>query len=312
MYAHYRRTRASVYAQPRLSTRAREMFAETYCFSRLLYSAGVWDALRASEWRPLRTAYMSVQRAIANKQNLRDGEERWTDSQVIVDRQCKTIEQRVMVCRIKYFGRFAAKAPIQLVRLAVLAGDAQRSWLSATSSALQEAWECDDRLHDEMPPPGEGIEQWYQRARLEGRPFVNRCVRGAIKSRRRRTAAYVAIVVATDVVQCYECGATFDSTVALRAHAANQHGYHNPFFERMAGTICVACGCQYHTRSRAIKHLRRRAGESRCAEFYLSKVPPLTKVQLESEKAAESKRQQGNRVKDLLMPPIRVQTPRLV
>ena len=311
MNAHFRPARAGLYAQPRLSHKAREQFAETYCFSRLLLHAGVWDDLRSSELKSLRGSYMKVQRALAGKQTTKDSREKWTDQQVLVDRQALSIEQRLAQLRVKFFGRFAAKATLPVVRLALLARDAPRSWLSSIIDVLHKAWLSSTTLESEFPDPRSSIEYWYCKFKTDGKSVVNKCARLAVLALcplKQKSAEEIERPI-DGQAPCYVCNRVFDSRVAMLAHAKTKHGYRNPCQLRVCTTYCVCCGLEFHNRDRVLNHLRRNGGVNRCYVHYVDQVPELHPDELaEIEQAEQLRRKSGkrSRVKLLLPPAVRI------
>ena len=110
MNEHYRPCRTRVYARHSLGTTARITLANVYCFSRLFYNAGTWDALRDGEAAHIRSGYMSVLRAIAGMSNA-PGNDRTTDEQVLVHLEQISCAKRLAILRLLFLIRLVRYAP---------------------------------------------------------------------------------------------------------------------------------------------------------------------------------------------------------
>ena len=102
-------------------------------------------------------------------------------------------------------------------------------------------------------------------------------------------------------VQCPLCPKTYATIQQLRTHCCNVHSVYNPMQSRVSGTICVACGTQFHSFKRVTKHLMQRSERNRCHQYYLEHVPPVDSTEL--KEILEKRIVTDNAVDKKLVPP---------
>eukprot|EP00969_Alexandrium_andersonii_P130487 5770247-Alexandrium_andersonii.AAC.1 len=81
----------------------------------------------------------------------------------------------------------------------------------------------------------------------------------------------VVPVPAAEVVDCPVCGQGCNGSRMLATHLACVHGRMNWARAKIRATYCLACGVQFHTKSRLLHHVAYRP--HRCAFAYATVVP---------------------------------------
>ena len=139
--AAYHATRKKILSQRRLSKKARVAVARAVVSSRLLYGAGTWHSLSASDVGAMEDTHMAPFRTIAN--------ERWRPGHVPASSQ--------EVCRRLGILDFREAVSMQRLRLAARLVNASPSLMALLQSDAGRAWKaellCDiELLHQEQGP----------------------------------------------------------------------------------------------------------------------------------------------------------------
>ena len=187
------------------------------------------------------------------------------------------------------------------LRLALLGLSDPKSWVSEVFTDIMLIRERFPGLCGSMPDPFEDPRSWIVAIRQAPRVWAR------LLSRVARDACHACSVdVHASPLQqsdhevqeyaCPECQKTFLSEAAMLTHCTNVHGYISPVRARVKGTVCECCGCQFHQRSRLLKHVKRKP--SRCHQHYLECVPALDPAAIkELDRAAREERTSRNSFK---------------
>ena len=98
------------------------------------------------------------------------------------------------------------------------------------------------------------------------------------------------------------CNVAFDTFAGLRAHQATAHKMYNPIRYRLDTTRCLSCDKQFHTISRAYKHVA--YGNPVCKAFYLARDPILDNDKVEDLMLREQKAKKALGIKQIAPPAI--------
>ena len=91
-------------------------------------------------------------------------------------------------------------------------------------------------------------------------------------------------------VVCYDCGLSFDTSAAWAHHRRRTHGVHKPARRYARDGLCRACGMDFYSRQRLIRHLNH--SKQSCLDTLAIHLEPLTEhelVQLQRADKAERK-----------------------
>ena len=286
MFTQYRPCRKSLYANDGIDEHIRLMLAKSLLFTRLLYNSGVWDQVERSALATLRRAYMAPLRAISSLANGVYGKANTTDDQVCTHLCVPALGQRLAQERVRYFLRFARFGSDQLIHITLLAKDAKASWLCQCMHVLSRLkLTHSDWMH--MPDPFDSISQWIRDARERPRQWQAMIRHAFKKSCEEAIPIGEPDLASADLpceYACIECGASFASTAALHTHYFARHGVRNYLTAHVAGSVCLNCHTQFHTRKRLISHVLYRV--PRCKLYYEACVEPMT---AEEQRCLESR-----------------------
>ena len=98
---------------------------------------------------------------------------------------------------------------------------------------------------------------------------------------------------ALEPLACKLCRQVCKGRRGLAAHTALRHGLRSKFRRLVSGTQCVACGVQFHTRSRLLKHVQRY--NAVCRRFYLEYVAHVSAAEQDDADRSERLRLKGSR-----------------
>ena len=96
------------------------------------------------------------------------------------------------------------------------------------------------------------------------------------------------------------CERGFDTYVGLRAHQVSSHRMHNPIRYKLNTSKCESCLKEFHTISRAFKHVA--YGDPKCKAFYMARDSVLDQSQLEKLLASEIASKKAHGVKTIAPP----------
>ena len=103
MYDVLTKARASVFSNSHLPVPAKLRYTTSLLFSRLMFDAGTWQALRTSDLRKLRHAYMSPLRSLTRMTNSKRNEGNSTSVRVLQEVEQPKIESKLRSMRLKCF-----------------------------------------------------------------------------------------------------------------------------------------------------------------------------------------------------------------
>ena len=242
--AAYHATRKKILSQRRLSKKARVAVARDVVSSRLLYGAGTWHSLSASDvgaiWRT-RTPF----RTIAN--------DRWRPRHVPATSQ--------EVCRRLGILDFREAVSMQRLRLAARLVSASPSLMALLQSDAGRAWKaelfCDiELLRQEQGP--QLVEVFPQAWKL----LVSSCQRKLVERRQRSEPPLFASVPILPTFSCDECDAVYFTLRALRSHQMKAHQRRREARRHVLGSVCPVCKADFRSRPRVVQHLE--VGAKRC------------------------------------------------
>ena len=304
MRSHFGPARKRVYANKSLSIQTRRSLSETLCHTRLFHNAGTWNRLEAADRTRMRTAYMQVMRCVAGMAHHAASERHWTDDQVAVHSEQGTVEDKMLEARVRYYVRFAVKAPRSLRQMAAAAAAAPRSWMSQLQDDLGRLMALEPEPLSDLPHPCNGTDKTL--ACMAERPGVRRSrLLRAVRRHPQIGCAATAPKAAIDLdSSCEACGMAFSSRSALYTHMHNKHGWVNLFRARIDTTVCKACGTDFHSLRRCFQHVRgdQRRGVGACGWWYLEHVPKLPQERL-GEITAQA-RAMAPSSKEVRLPPV--------
>ena len=110
--------------------------------------------------------------------------------------------------------------------------------------------------------------------------------------------------------RCSSCAASFATRKALNLHRRTVHKFRAPWTCRISGSICPACGKDFHSRVRCLNHL----GDSRrpkCSSWVMVNSPQLSSkvlAKLNEKDTVERKtaRRSGHTTSLSIRPPVQV------
>ena len=74
--------------------------------------------------------------------------------------------------------------------------------------------------------------------------------------------------------ECSQCGKRFPDALLLSQHMAIAHGIKNQTRRLIAGTQCLACGMEFHERTRIFRHVA--YNSQRCKILYVNNIEPMS------------------------------------
>ena len=307
MLDHFVLFRKKLYHKKALSVKTRGLLASSLCMSHLLYNVGIWGAPSAKARRKLRHAYMLVWRSLCGK--LHHGEsDKFIDEQVLVDVEAPPLESTMASLRIKFAARFFHRALAEAIHVALLAGRSPSSWLAALMLDVREAHTSHEFMQL-LPPPGDTLDSqvvWINDMAL--RPSAWRSIANRLRKSSARSITVQKWKGPTPVSEeethtCYECGAAFDTFNKLASHASNKHGFRSALSARLLGTMCPACGWDFHERRRLLKHVKRQRAENPCAAAIMF-MPPLSFDEIQEAESLAQLQRKSRGKKQLAKPPV--------
>ena len=280
------------------------MLAQSLVFSRLFYNVCTWPRLPVAVLSKLNATSMKVLRSVSGKQNTIDNPVRWSDLQVRVSLDAPAIEAVLRRCRVRYLCKLLTNAPAVVIRLVVLLRNARDSWPFLVMEDLADIRNSEQELFESMPCPLIDSAKWFNDIISDPVKWSRKLSRVAMQSFRSRHRLGEETSLAPELlahVQCPLCPKIYATIQQLRTHCCNVHSMYNPMQSRVYGTICVACGTQFHSFKRVTKHLMQRSERNRCHQYYLEHVLPVDSTEL--KEILEKRIVTDNAVDKKLVPP---------
>ena len=257
--------------------------------SRLLYNAGTWADLTATDERRLGTAYTNALRKALGLYWTSDRAAA-TDYEVLLRAGLLTLKTQLRMRRLKLLGRIIARAPLAL-RAAIdnHIGD-PASW----AARMMKDWEWAQELLADDSPKVEGDDlpafirasprQWAHLLRLVQRNALRMEIETHEQTRWRKSlAGWMAEAgversdwkgkgsnIDNGTFPCYSCGAVLQSHRAWTCHQRRAHGLvSTTAWLADGGTTCNFCMKDFHDNHRLQHHLGYDA--PRCRQAYLQR-----------------------------------------
>ena len=207
------------------------------------------------------------------------------------------------LARLKYFIRFVRTAPVTLFRMMASLIEVPGSWSNDLFTDLLEAWQNQRQLGDTLPDPFHRPARWFEYVKAEPRDFYRKIAKHVNTTCHPQVAGEGGAAAKRDVhgeVACPECGKRCLDDANLASHRAAKHGVLNELRRHVAGTICIACGQQFHEYERHYHHIRY---NPRCAAVCRDRVPPMPD-ELVAAIMAAARQTEKERDKKLLRKPV--------
>ena len=246
----YDATRKKILSPRRLSKKARVAVARAVVSSRLLYGAGTWHSLSASDIGAMEDTYMAPFRTIAN--------ERWRPGHVPASSQ--------EVCRRLGILDFREAVSMQRLRLVARLVNASPSLMAILQSDAGRAWKADlfcdiELLRQEQGPQLVDVEGLSDFDKLwcdfpqAWKLLVTSCQRKLVERRQRSEPPRFSPVLILPTFVCDECDAVYFKLRALRSHQMKAHQRRWEARRHVLDSVCPVCKSDFRSRPRVIQHL---------------------------------------------------------
>ena len=309
MWNAYRSIRSKVFRHTLVPSQVRIDLANSLLYSRLFHASSLWHSIPRQAWLVVSRAYVAPLREALGMQNTgrvfeKKGGVLTYDAQVFVAAGVCTPQCRVKLARLKYLCRLVAMPSVGLFRMMASLMYVPSTWTSDVFADVREAWEADEELYSKMPDPALHPARWFEYIRQSPRGFYRVMAKQVV----RLNAPKVAVAREEEQddhspisgeVACPECGKPCIDEANLASHRASQHGVLNALRKYVSGTMCVACGKQFHEYERHYRHIRYNA---KCASYCKEHVVPLSDEVVAAVMAAARKTEE-ERDKRLLRKP---------
>ena len=272
MFNAMRPLRRKVLSNPRLPLEMKTGMVTTLLHSRLLYNAGTWPKLTPKLFGKLSHAYITPYRAAAAMMNGPE-QNKFSDYQVIEACKIPTVYVALIRARCKLFVRLCRFAPVPLLMLVLALVDEHTSWMHEVRRNMADIHKASPDLCD-MPSPMESLSSWV--AAIKDDP--NKIKRFLAKGAALLSMPSPAVPVAPPPLEfkCEDCSLAYHTKDALMTHRYRRHGYRNPMFYKVKGTLCMVCNKDYYNTPRLLKHLC--FGSGTCKAGYTHMMPLLTQA----------------------------------
>ena len=137
-------------------------------------------------------------------------------------------------------------------------------------ACLRVLWLLDESLQT-LPSPIAAPGRWLVETRDAPRSFRHRLLKAASCFSGDPPGKVAQVAVAEH--PCSQCASVCPRRDMLLSHASRVHGYRNPAASRVVGSICAACGTNFHTTARLYKHVSN--GSTQCIQYYIAHMPVL-------------------------------------
>ena len=215
--------------------------------------------------------------------------------------------------RLRYFVRFLVKAPPFLVRLFVLLMGHVPSWPNTICCDLKLIWQSSDELSGMLPDPAQNMREWTEAIIANSNKFRSLFIRLAIATVPKVLDENQPEVVAQDECEvkehafcCYHCGLVFDTKQKCSSHAYSKHRTRHPMRSRIFTTYCLCCNTEYYSDKRIFGHLDNRRGKSKCFEYYMEHVDPISDEHVSEVRATKIAEARSVDVKSVPPPPVKL------
>ena len=245
-----------VLADKRLPSEARSAVGEACVQTRLLYAAGTWDVLSATQFEMLHCAMMRpFRKAAGAHREPAAGEVRRSNAEVLSALQVAGLKPRLVAARARYAARASLHGSDWL--LALLRSPAGLSWRSELLLALATLQtELAPQL-DYLPDPRVDPAAWEKTWTAEPLRW-KRLIRAFLKQASCKEPGDDVVEAVEQLPlswRCIHCDAVFANRRAMLAHARVKHGVRTLSRRVVLTQFCPACGTDFHCRLRAIRHI---------------------------------------------------------
>ena len=207
-------------------------------------------------------------RRIVGARPWEEAAQHWTDAQILAKLKVPSARALVDLKRLALVARVVASARPALRALLQTAGAAL--WRAETRAAMQIAQAMLAPALDGLPPvlDDEGLRAWV--AWSEDHPgkwkAMLQKLRVAIIANPDRYTNLAQVArgaeqdsqeLDPDEFMCEQCGKWHTSMRSLRSHMVTAHGHRRAVRFFCTGSVCPACGVDWHTRWRCLWHMTR-------------------------------------------------------
>ena len=298
-----------VFGSPHIATSYKLCFLHSLVMSRQVFNAHV-SLPKVKDLKKMNNVYMRALRRIAGEMRYDGSEDGKTDLQVRQQLGVPSIDCILLAARFRYVVRVVREAPRTLCAVLGFKREMQQlPWtLQATDDMLQVAKRAESAPSSHPSSCPEEWRDWLLSCSalhaLKNMKFAESCVD------RAPSGGEAAACVTS--FKCSACSIAFATRKALNLHKRTVHKYRAPWSSRVAGSICPACGKDFHLRVKCLNHL----GDTRrprCAQWIMDNVPTLPKATLDKLSAADAEersraRRAGHTTCIAKRPPVQVQT----
>jgi len=294
--------RLKFYANPRIPMTPRGGILEADVLSRQLFNTAVWGPVAPGEDKKLRGEYAALLRPLPPG-DLRSREAGVTHRALAAWTNRLPLPLVLAFAHLAHLCRICRDTDAQLTTVLQW----ETSVAPAGKSWLEHSLPCVQTVRCHLSP--EHRQSWDVAtaqalvAVIAANPIGNfKKLSRARRVARAMSAAYAAPWSLYDAIQknapdpagqapesndqapverfkCPDCQRSFKALKALQAHRVTSHAYRLPHKQWAYGTCCLACGLDWHTRERVIRHWRGGAQGRRCYDAIRHFFKPMTSEQ---------------------------------
>ena len=148
--------------------------------------------------------------------------------------------------------------------------DEPTSWIYEVRKNLDDIYKVIPDLQD-LPSPMEALAPWISATKNDPNKIKRLLIKGA-SLLSNPPPAVTTVPLASDF-KCDMCTLSYQTKDALMTHKYRRHGYRNPLFFKVHGSICAICNKQYFNTPRLLKHVC--FGSTTCKAGYEHLMPPV-------------------------------------
>ena len=297
-----------VFGSPLISTSYKMCFLKTLVMSKQNFNVHLMIP-SAKDIKKLNSTYMRGLRRIAGEMRYDNNDKGKSDLQVRWQMGAPSIDCILLTARVRYIIRIVREQPKTLCAVLHFRREHQR--LPWTEQAIEDMLYVASRAENAPSThPASQPNEWTvwltngdALHALHNIKFAESIID------KTKPIDGTTAPVATGY-RCRPCEASFATKKALNLHRRIVHNFRAPWASRVDGSVCHACGKDFHTRVRCLNHL----GDTRrpkCAEWILAHQPQLhekTLAKLNATDATERKnaRRAGHTTSLASRPPIQI------
>ncbi|CAE8665862.1 unnamed protein product [Polarella glacialis] len=334
----FRQLSKRVFKNEQLKTETRSNLAQALVVSRLTYNIAVWPQLNKSMNKKLSKAVMNIHRGIHGGWNPKNPDHNLTDGQVLSKAMAPTADELKRTARLRYFGRLHRSGPLMLWALLKQEDAYPNSWLAMAwedvrwfkgllqaERTLPEVHEKQEwqELIEKMPASqwNAAVRRAQEIATIKRRNYVEQqeWQRGF---REQLEHAGLQVQVHGDKCEdqqearlgykCDKCPRMFESLQKVSVHLYKIHHVKSEARKFAAGSSCMCCLKQYHTRPRLIQHLLCR--QTGCLQMMRASMQPLSEedaeqLDKEDREVINRDKQRGQRSREHRLPFVQLHGP---